>query len=188
MPCLSSARRPGLTWSTGHPWWARRRRMLEGPVGACPTAPARPGAEEGLSSSHGNLLVVPRPLRRRVLRHPLQDPWCLPWPSPSQVRARLPLGPLARLVLTTLQASRDVADRPVASAPLRRQPLDRRRGPRYRGPWRLPGPDFHRLATVSLSFGYVRSWLHLHVPAPELLDAHLRKRRARRDSNPRPSD
>jgi hypothetical protein len=39
-------------------------------------------------------------------------------------------------------------------APLRRRTLTRRREPRYRGPWRLPGPDSHRLATVSLSLGY----------------------------------
>jgi hypothetical protein len=28
-------------------------------------------------------------------------------------------------------------------------------GARYRGPWRLPGPDSHRLAAVSLPLGYV---------------------------------
>jgi hypothetical protein len=35
-------------------------------------------------------------------------------------------------------------------APPRRRDLARRRGPRYRGPWRLPGPDSHRLAAVNL--------------------------------------
>ena len=40
-------------------------------------------------------------------------------------------------------------------APPRPRDLARRRGPRYRGPWRLPGPDSHRLAAVSLSLGYV---------------------------------
>ena len=40
----------------------------------------------GLSSSHDNFLYVPLPLRRRVLRHPLQIPWCLPWPSPASYR------------------------------------------------------------------------------------------------------
>src|SRR5215218_3024879 len=39
-------------------------------------------------------------------------------------------------------------------APPRPRDLARRRGPRYRGPWRLPGPDSHRLAAVSLSLGY----------------------------------
>ena len=48
--------------------------------------PRRVGAEEGLSSSLDNLLTVPRPLRRRVHRHPLQDPGCLPWPSPNPHR------------------------------------------------------------------------------------------------------
>ena len=40
-------------------------------------------AKEGLSGSHDNFWYVPLPLRRRVLRHPLQIPWCLPWPSPE---------------------------------------------------------------------------------------------------------
>src|SRR5215207_327402 len=35
-------------------------------------------------------------------------------------------------------------------APPRPRDLARRRGPRYRGPWRLPRPDSHRLAAVSL--------------------------------------
>ena len=33
--------------------------------------------------------------------------------------------------------------------------LNHARGLRYRGPWRLPGPDSHRLAALSLSIGYV---------------------------------
>jgi hypothetical protein len=41
------------------------------------------------------------------------------------------------------------------SAPLRTRPLDHARGHCYRGPWRLPGPDSHRLAALSLSIGYV---------------------------------
>src|SRR5208282_2875768 len=40
-------------------------------------------------------------------------------------------------------------------APLRTRPLDHARGLCYRGPWRLPGPDSHRLAALSLSIGYV---------------------------------
>ena len=52
-----------------------------------------------------------------------------------------------------------------------RQVLTRRRGPRYRGPWRLPGPDFHRLADTELV-----ARLHHHHPSrmwltPELLGA-----------------
>jgi hypothetical protein len=50
-------------------------------------------------------------------------------------------------------------------APPRRRDLARRRGPRYRGPWRLPGPDSHRLAAVSLSLGYtVASSLSVRGP------------------------
>jgi hypothetical protein len=54
-------------------------------------------------------------------------------------------------------------------APLRRRPLDRRREPCYRGPWRLPGPDSHRLADESL-----RSVIPSQPPnlgRPELQDA-----------------
>ena len=90
--------------------------------------------------------------------------------------ARHPLDPpLGGLWLTTLaRASLLAADRTVASAPLRTRPLDRARGHRYRGPGRLPGPDSHRLAALSLSLGYVMSnplsswrpsfWAHSHKP------------------------
>src|SRR5919106_4634364 len=72
-----------------------------------------------------------------------------------QVRARLPWSLLTQGKMTTLQASLDAADRPVAIAPLRRRGLPRRREPCNGGPWRLPGPDSHRLAAVSLPLGYV---------------------------------
>src|SRR5215211_5875384 len=39
-------------------------------------------------------------------------------------------------------------------APPRPRDLARRRGPRNRGPWRLPGPDSHRLLPGSLALGY----------------------------------
>ena len=55
-------------------------------------------------------------------------------------------------------------------APLRRRHLCRRREPCYQGPWRLPGPDSHRLAAVNFSLGYVITNSFL-VTAPELLDA-----------------
>jgi hypothetical protein len=57
-------------------------------------------------------------------------------------------------------------------APPRPRDLARRRGPRYRGPWRLPGPDSHRLAAMSLSLGYVVVPSFRWSSAPELLDAH----------------
>ena len=41
------------------------------------------------------------------------------------------------------------------STPLRTPPLDDARGLHYRGPWRLPGPDSHRPAALSLSLSYV---------------------------------
>lgn len=43
-------------------------------------------------------------------------------------------------------------------------------GTSYRGPWRLPGPDSHRLAALSFSLGYTT---HSFPVAPELLDAHV---------------
>src|SRR6266704_984067 len=49
-------------------------------------------------------------------------------------------------------------------APLRRRDLARRREPRYQGPWRLPGPDSHRLAAISLSLGYAVFLLSLWRP------------------------
>ena len=39
------------------------------------------------------------------------------------------------------------------------------------GTWRLPGPDSHRLAAVSLSLGYTVTLLSMTTP--ELLDARV---------------
>jgi hypothetical protein len=88
---LSSVRRPGRTWSTGHPPGACRRCILDRQ--AVPAHTARLGAEEGLSSSQDHLLAVQRPLRRRVLGHLLQVPGVLSVAFAFQVRARLSLGP-----------------------------------------------------------------------------------------------
>src|SRR5918994_5824887 len=57
-------------------------------------------------------------------------------------------------------------------APPRPRDLARRRECCYRGPWRLPGPDSHRLAAMSLSLGYVVVSSFRCSSAPELLDAH----------------
>src|SRR5438874_828878 len=86
-----------------------------------------------------------------------------------EVHARLPLGPALtgfhlrrrrlRLMLRTGQLpppQRDVV------APLRHRALTRHRKPRYQGPWRLPGPDSHRLAALSLSLGYTMNLLFVH--------------------------
>jgi hypothetical protein len=67
------------------------------------------------------------------------------------------------------------------SVPLRTRSLDHARGHHYRGPWRLPGPDSHRQAALSLSLGYVtttsslswrpNSWTHSQnadIPDPRL--------------------
>jgi hypothetical protein len=74
----------------------------------------RPGAEEDLSSSEDNPLAIPRPLRREVPGHPLQDPWCRPWPSPSGKGLGSSSSAGRRTGVTTLQASLHVADWSVA--------------------------------------------------------------------------
>lgn len=138
---------------------------------------ADPGVKEALSSSHDNLLTVPRPPRRRVLRHPLQDRRWLPWPSPFHQGLGSLLFLLTEVSVTTLTdfasccgpASRSPPHRDFV-APLRQRALTRRREPCYQGPWHLPGPDSHRLAVVNLSLGYVITTPFL-MTAPELLDA-----------------
>jgi len=45
----------------------------------------------------------------------------------------------------------------LSDIPLRREDLSSRRGANYRGPWRLLGPDLHRLADASLLLGVMRS-------------------------------
>jgi hypothetical protein len=59
---------------------------------------------------------------------------------------------------------------PHCSTPLRTRHLGRPRGFRYRGPWRLPGPDLHRLVVVSFPLGCVMA-APLQARRPELLDA-----------------
>jgi len=76
--------------------------------------PPQDGAEEALSSSQDTLPTVPQSLRREVPRHPLQDPRCLPWPSPKNHGLGSSLFPLTRAFLTTLQLSLNVTDRSVA--------------------------------------------------------------------------
>ncbi len=49
--------------------------------------------------------------------------------------------------------------------------LPRRREPRYRGPWRLPGPDLHRPAAMSLRSVSATPTTSSRLFASELLDA-----------------
>ena|SRR5487761_680487 len=82
------------------------------PVGrrdSTPVTTAHPGAEEGLSSSHDNRVTIPSPIRRGVLRYPLQDLWHLPWPSPCANGLGSPWV-RSRGQLTTLQASLNASD------------------------------------------------------------------------------
>jgi hypothetical protein len=162
-----------------------------------PASQADPGAEEDLSSSLANPLTIPCPLRREVPRHPLQDQECRPWPSPNDSRLGSSFPRPKAGHITTPQASLQGTDWPVARpalqdfvAPLRRRPLDRRREPCCQGPWRLPGPNSHRLADenlrsdhpiipygTSFTSGRPNSWTHSHTRArsgPELLEVrHL---------------
>jgi hypothetical protein len=77
--------------------------------------------------------------------------------------ARLSLIPLIAGTFTTRQASRDAADRSVASPDgLVTLHFDAGRFPPapaacYRAPWRLPGPDSHRLATTSFRTSQITS-------------------------------
>ena len=70
-------------------------------------------------------------------------------------RARLSLAPAFAGHITTLQASLHAADRQIDPPRFGRRHFGRPRGLHYRGPWRLPGPDLHRLVVVSFSLGYV---------------------------------
>ncbi len=83
-------------------------------IGKRAPVPRRDGAEEGLSSSHDSRPTVPRPLRRRVPRRPLQALRRLPWPSPNPHRLGTLSPPAHTGALTTLQASLHAADRPFA--------------------------------------------------------------------------
>jgi hypothetical protein len=135
------------------------------------------GAEEGLPSSQDDRPPVQRPLRRRVHRRPLPDQDAFrglrrmqSGSAPSRSTSRWDS------VDDACSGFARAADRTVASAPLRTRPLDHAPGLRYRGPGRLPGPDSHRLATLSLLLGYVMSisflswrpsiWAHSHEPGP----------------------
>jgi hypothetical protein len=88
--------------------------MLPGTTGLAARGLSMPGVETDLSSSKDTLLTIPRPLRREVLRHPLQDPWCRPWPSPTGDGLGSSSSVRTRTGVTTLQASLDVADWSVA--------------------------------------------------------------------------
>ena len=79
-------------------------------------------------------------------------------------RARLLLvPPFGGPALRRCRLHSPVTDWPVATALLRCRRSASTPGSRptsgasYRGPWRLPGPDLHRLAVLSLSLGYVMS-------------------------------
>src|SRR6266508_4759587 len=80
----------------------------------------------------------------------------------SGIQARLPLDPLTRGIPNDAAGFASCCG-PVSCPPRtggglpppRRRDLARRRECCYWGPWRLPGPDSHRLAAVSLSLGYL---------------------------------
>ncbi len=115
---------------------------------------------------------------------------CLPWPSPCSYG-------LGSLYPRSHGQNDDVAGFASCcgpadcSTPLRGRPLDRHRGLRYRGPWRLLGPDSHRLADVSLSLDHLMSSGHFSFrsrrPSFWTHNCSLleNSQSGRRDSNPR---
>ena len=127
------------------------------------------GAEKALSSSHDTLLTVPRPLRRRVPRHPLHAPRCLPWPSPRLVQARPPLDPFrANDGAAGFASCRGPASclHPASTPTSRPTP-----GASLPGPWRLPGPGPTPAGCREL-VARLRHEVVSFATAPELLDAH----------------
>jgi len=136
------------------------------------------GVETEISSSEDNLLTIPRPLRREVLGHLLQVPRCCPWPSPFRYRLGSslfhPLGQTRTTTLVGLHLRYGLVSchRLHAVLSLRFDAgISPDVGSQLPGHWRLPGPDLHRLAALSLSLGYV-TMTSLSSWRPELLDAH----------------
>ena len=129
--------------------------MLPGTTGWRPVVFSVPGVETDLSSSKDTLLAIPRPLRRKVPKHPLQVLWCRPWPSPIGDRLGSSSSVRTRTGVTTLQASLDVADWSVAR-PRFAPGLSTTHGGFATGDLGVsPDSDSHRLAALSLSIGYV---------------------------------
>src|SRR5215207_1783900 len=86
------------------------------------------------------------------------------------IRARLPLGPLARGFLTTLQASLDAADWPVAPRPASTPGSRPTPGAALPGTLASPQAGLPPASCRELALGYA---INLpSVSAPELLDAH----------------
>jgi hypothetical protein len=144
----------------------------------------RPGVKEGLSSSHDTPPTVPLPMRRGVLGHPLQVPWCRPWLRQPNTGSAPPW-PRSRGGFSDDAAGFASCCGPVGcSTPLRTRLLGHARGLRYRGPWRLPGPDSHRLAAVSLSLGYAADLLSLWRPNCWTHEGHTNSRSGPQAASP----
>src|SRR3954468_5819508 len=108
-------------------------------------------------------MTVPRPIRREVPRGCTPGSSPLPWPSPRRTGLGSPFPHPQVGTLTTRQTSLHAADRAVAPpqglltlrfAAGRFPPTT---AACYRAPWRLPGPDSHRLATTRLQLRQVTS-------------------------------
>ena len=68
----------------------------------------------------------------------------------KSTQARLPHFPALAGILNDAADFASCCGPASCSTPLRPRPLNRTRELHYRGPWRLPGPDSHRLANESL--------------------------------------
>jgi hypothetical protein len=93
---------------------------------------------------------------------PAPGPRCRPWPSPRIYRLGFLLASLREGSIDDAASFASCCGPASCPSPLRnglpalqRPDFARRRQCCYWGPWRLPRPDFHRLAVVSLLLGYV---------------------------------
>jgi len=80
-------------------------------------------------------------------------------------QARLPHFPALTGILYDAADFASCCGPTICSTPLRPRPLNRTRRLHYRGPWRLPGPDSHRLANKSLRPAYVMTLLQAQAPS-----------------------
>ena len=130
--------------------------------------------EAVLVSSKDNPLTIPRPLRREVPRHRLQDQRCRPWPSPLRNRLGSSLTHRGGSGVTTLQASLHVADWSVA--PSRFAPhLSMTHGDLTTGTLASPRTGLPPAGCPQL-VAQLRHDNLLVVMAPKLLDAPLSRR------------
>jgi hypothetical protein len=114
-------------------------------------------AGEGLSSSRRHLLNVPRPIRRGVPRGCASRIFTASMAFTVNRPARLSLNVYRRGRLRcTLRTAQLLPPPWPLTLGFGLARFQARPPACYRAPWRLPGPDFHRLATTSFRSGHNR--------------------------------